>query len=113
MKSTWNVTRLLSILRANHRIQFFDREGQFIQIWDDVQAPGGVYCSPEGLIYVAEQGGGGVVSIFSEAGELICRFRGEEAGLRGVHSIWIDSKKNLFISELSHHGHCVQRYAKI
>ncbi len=105
--------RVLVCDRANHRIQFFDREGQFIQIWNDVQAPGGVYCSPEGVIYVAEQGGGGSVSIFSEGGELICRFTGEKAGLRGVHSIWIDSRKNLFISELSHHGHCVQRYAKI
>ncbi len=105
--------RVLVCDRANNRIQIFDREGQFITIWDDVKAPGDVYVSPDKLVYVAEQGGGGAVSIFSEAGELVCRFRGKESGLRGVHGIWIDSHSNIFISELSHHGHCVQKFVRI
>ncbi|MBV7337157.1 peptidyl-alpha-hydroxyglycine alpha-amidating lyase family protein [Chloroflexi bacterium TSY] len=113
--------RILICDREASRIQFFDREGQFIQLWDDVNAPGDTYCSPDKLIYVAEQGKSFArgaqpvdVSIFTEAGELVCRFRGtEETTMRMPHSIWTDSHDNIFVGELGDHGNHVRKFVKI
>ena len=49
--------RILICDRESSRIQIFDYEGQFITMWEDVNGPGDVYCSPDQLVYVAEQGG--------------------------------------------------------
>ena len=83
-----------------------DRWQHVIEIWDDVLNPGGVYVSPEKFVYVAEQGtptghqpvG---VSVFTETGELVTRFRGSESGLSQPHGIWADSRGNIFVAELA------------
>ena len=98
--------RVLVCDRENSTIQLFDTEGEYIETWDDVLNPGGVYVSPEKLVYVAEQGTPTgqqpvSVSIFTEAGELVSRFRGKESGLAQPHGIWTDSKGNIFVAELA------------
>ena len=90
----------------NCRVQIFDYDGNYIDSWTDVLNPGGVYCDRNNLVYVAEQGvpSGAEpngVSIFTEAGELVSRFRGRENGLVQPHGISIDSKGNIFVAELS------------
>ena len=99
--------RILICDRESCKIQIFDREGKFIEVWEDVNSPGDVYCSPDKLVYVAEQGGSlgkgpapWGVSIFTESGELVGRFRGETTGLTMPHGIWVDSKGNIFVAEL-------------
>ena len=89
-------------------------------MWEDVNGPGDVYCSPEGLVYVAEQGGSlgkgpapiGV-SIFTEEGELVGRLRGFETGLTMPHGIWCDSKGNVFVAELGTDGNKARKLAKV
>jgi len=113
--------RVLVCDRENSRLQLFDRDGKYLATWDDVLNPADVYISPDGLVYVAEQGrptgeqpvG---VSVFAESGELVSRFRGEQAGLAHPHGIWGDSAGNLFIAELGGHrggGNRVLKYAKL
>ena len=112
--------RVLICDRESSRIQIFDREGQFITMWEDVNGPGDVYCSPDGLVYVAEQGGSlgkgpapiGV-SIFTEEGELVGRLRGFETGLTMPHGIWCDSKGNVFVAELGTDGNKARKLVKI
>ena len=112
--------RILICDRESSRIQIFDYEGQFITMWEDVNGPGDVYCSPDQLVYVAEQGGSlgkgpapiGV-SIFHESGELVGRFRGTETGLSMPHGIWCDSKGNIFVAELGTEGNKARKLVKI
>ena len=101
--------RILICDRESSRIQFFDREGEFITMWEDVNGPGDVYCSPDQLIYVAEQGGSlgkgpapiGV-SIFHESGELVGRFRGEETGPVDAARHLVRLKGKYFCSRVGH-----------
>ena len=91
--------------RQNCRVQIFDYDGNYIDSWTDVLNPGGVYCDRNNLVYVAEQGipSGAEpngVSIFTEEGELVSRFRGRENGLVQPHGISIDSRGNLYLAEL-------------
>ena len=113
--------RILICDREASRIQFFDREGQFIELWDDVNSPGDVYISPDKLVYVAEQGRSMArgdqpvgISIFTESGELVGRFRGEEeTTMRMPHSVWTDSHGNVFVGELGDDGNHMRKFVKI
>jgi DNA-binding beta-propeller fold protein YncE len=40
--------------RENDRLQVFDANGTFLEIWDDVQRPTATAVGPDGLIYVGE-----------------------------------------------------------
>ena len=98
--------RVLVCDRENSTIQLFDMEGEYIETWGDVLNPGGVYVSPEKLVYVAEQGTPTgqqpvSVSVFTETGELVSRFKGKESGLSQPHGIWSDSSGNIFVAELA------------
>ena len=91
--------------RQNCRVQIFDYDGNYIDSWTDVLNPGGVYCDRNNLVYVAEQGvPTGIqpngLSIFTEEGELVSRFRGRENGFVQPHGISTDSKGNLYLAEL-------------
>ena len=112
--------RVLICDREANRIQLFDREGNYITMFEDVHRPGDVYCSPDQFVYVAEQGSAmGVgplpcgISIFHESGELVCRFRGPETGLRMPHGIWCDSKGNIFVAELGEEGNRARKFVRI
>ena len=51
--------RVLVCDRENNRIQIFDPDGKFMEMWTDVMMPGDVWITDDNTIYVAEQGGGG------------------------------------------------------
>jgi len=108
--------------RENSRVQIFDYDGNFIEEWRDVLNPGDIHCDRQNLVYVAEQGTPtGVapngISIFSESGELVSRFRGRDKGFSQPHGISTDSKGNIYTAELSSPEHgggkTVLKFAKI
>ena len=90
--------------RHNDRMQIFDHDGNYIDSWTNLNFPGGVYCDRKNLVYIAEQGGlengkprDPGVSIFTESGELVSRFRGEYVE---AHGMTLDSKGNIYTAEL-------------
>ena len=107
--------------RENSRLQLFSPEGKFLTEWTDIARPCEMVIDDAGRVYVAELGyragmwpgttapspesTGGRVSIFDSAGKLLARFGGgqrpcEPGDFFAPHDIWLDSKENLYISEV-------------
>ena len=90
--------------RSNRRVQIFDHDGNYINMWENLHSPGAAYCDRKNLVYIAEQGGrkDPGVSIFTEDGELVSRISDSRfstpAG--GPHGITLDSKGNIYTAEL-------------
>lgn len=111
--------------RENDRLQFFDRTGKFLKIWDDVLRPTDVLVGPDGLIYVSElwrpvePGQGsfvhgfpqhdlpGRVTVFNPEGAVVARW-GDDSANRSApgnfiapHGLALDSKGSLYVAEVS------------
>jgi DNA-binding beta-propeller fold protein YncE len=90
--------------RENNRIQIFDQDGNYQREWNDVVGPGDIYFASDGNVYVAEQGGGNGVSIWTQAGELVTRWRGNADACVAAHGLWLDSKRNIYVAEIGDPG---------
>jgi DNA-binding beta-propeller fold protein YncE len=111
--------------RENDRLQFFDRNGRFLYMWTDVQRPTHAAVDKDGLVYVTElwrpkeAGQGsfvhgfadhdlpGRVTVFRKDGKILARFgdsserRTEPGYFIAPHGIALDSRGNLYVSEVS------------
>ena len=63
--------------RMNGRVQLFDACGGFLEQWTGFEEPCEVYIRDD-VVYVAEQGDGSAVSIWTLDHELLARWRGDE-----------------------------------
>lgn len=90
--------------RENNRIQIFDQDGNYQREWNDVVGPGDIYFAPDGYVYVVEQGGGNGVSIWTQAGELVTRWRGNAEACVAAHGLWLDSQRNIYVAEIGEAG---------
>ena len=101
--------------RENHRIQIFNDQGNFLEQWTDLQAPGDLWIKDE-IVYVIEQGGGCAVSIWTLDGALITRWRGSEGPGKGTissgHGICVDSHGSIYVTELGEVGR-VQKFRRL
>lgn len=95
--------RVLICDRENHRIQFFDGEGVFLEEWTDLQSPGDIWIR-DNIVYVVEQGPGNGVSIWTLDGDLITRWRGNAGPglgtLAAAHGICVDSEGSIYVTEI-------------
>ena len=111
--------------RENDRLQFFDRAGSFLKIWDDVLRPTDVAVDSDGLIYVSElwrpveAGQGsfihgyadhdlpGRLTVFYPDGEIAARWgadsenRSKRGNFIAPHGLALDSKGALYVAEVS------------
>ncbi|MXY88859.1 MAG: hypothetical protein F4Y92_08375, partial [Dehalococcoidia bacterium] len=102
--------------REAHRVQVFDSEGNFLEMWNNIHRPDGMVLGPDGNIYIGELNGmGGMegcpglghrVSILSRGGDLLARFGDEEEGegpgqFIAPHGVAVDSRGDIYVGEVS------------
>ena len=74
--------RVLICDRENDRIQLFNSDGDFLEEWTDLSSPGDVWIH-EDHIYCIEQGPHGGVSIWTLDGDVVSRWKIDEAPGKG------------------------------
>jgi DNA-binding beta-propeller fold protein YncE len=100
---------------TNHRLQIFDVEGSFLGQWTDLQGPNDLYIDRDRHVYIVE--GPHRVSIFDLDGKLLARWgeQGEAPGqfANSPHGIWIDSRGDLYITEVPRLPNRLQKFERI
>ncbi|MCZ6633360.1 MAG: peptidyl-alpha-hydroxyglycine alpha-amidating lyase family protein [bacterium] len=106
--------RVLVCDRENSRIQIFDPDGKFMEEWTDVNNPGDVCITADNTIYVAEQGGGGRISVWSPEGELLSRFEDDRA-VQSPHGICVDDEGSIYVAEIGmgEKGQRLQKFSRV
>ena len=101
--------------RENNRIQIFDRDGKYLNQWDDLVGPGDIHFGHDGLVYVVEQGGGSGISIWDQSGSIITRWRGNKEACVAAHGCCIDSSGNIYVAEIGDpiDGQRITKFSKI
>lgn len=99
--------------RGNGRIQIFSPGGEFLAQWTDMDLPCSPFIDEDGVVYVPELGHG--LSIFDPGGEVLARWQdwgGATPGrLVAPHTVWIDSRGDLYVSEVLE-GQRVQKFTR-
>ena len=101
--------------RENHRIQVFDQEGTFIDIWTaDFRLPTSVCFGPDDTVLVTELEHR--FSILDSDGNLLGRWGGESSRTPGQfvapHCVTVDSHGDIYIGEVLE-GQRVQKFARV
>ena len=100
--------------RENDRIQIFDDQGNFLEQWTDLSAPGDIWVKDD-IVYVVEQGSGTRISIWTLAGKLLTRWSGREGPGKGTlvsgHGICVDSQGSIYVAEIGE-GKRVQKFQR-
>ena len=100
--------------RENDRVQAFDQEGEFQQMFTGFRQPTDVHVGPEGEIYVPELQGR--VTIIDGEGEILARWGGDrthEAGkFWAPHGVAVDSRGDMYIGEVLE-GMRLQKFARV
>lgn len=81
--------------RTNQRVQIFSPEGEFLDMWTDMQGPDDITLSKDGIFYVAEQDKGGMppyICLRDSAGKVLTRVECP----RHIHGAGVDSRGNLY-----------------
>jgi sugar lactone lactonase YvrE len=99
--------------RANHRLQIFSPEGEFLEERTGFRRPNGVWVDPQGVMYVAELDAR--VTILDAQDQVIGHIGGEprrEPGhLLKPHAVWGDSRGDLYVAEVED-GARIQKFAR-
>ncbi len=101
--------------RENNRIQRFQPDGTYIDEWNDVAGPGDTYFHTDGYIYVVEQGGGNGISIWTEDGDMVTRWRGNKDACEAAHGCAVDSEGSIYVAEIGQpgHGQRVRKFVRV
>ena len=94
--------RVYVIDRTNHRIQHFTPDGEYLTEWTGMASPNQLFIDRHDTVYIAQ--GGRRIDVMTLDGTLVCNW-GEEGDQPGQfrdapHSIWADSRGDLYISEV-------------
>ena len=82
--------------RENHRIQVFDLDGKFLELWSDIQRPMDISVDRDGMLVVSEgnvNGSSARISILDTAGKVLSRFDCRGPG----HGSWVDSHGDIYV----------------
>ncbi len=105
--------RVYLLDRENNRIQIFSTDGEFIDMWTQLERPTDMYVDPEGVAYISELEDH--VSIRDLDGNVIGRFGSERSNAPGKfwgpHCIWVDSVGDMYVGEVLE-GQRLQKFAR-
>ena len=103
--------------RENHRVQIFDRNGNFETEWSHLHRPCAIYITDDQRVYVGELGWGALVerntpnigpriTIMNTRGNVLERL-GNGYGLDvgqfvAPHGMCVDSQDNIYVGEVAH-----------
>jgi DNA-binding beta-propeller fold protein YncE len=82
--------------RENHRIQVFDLDGKFLELWTDIQRPMDISMDRDGMFVVSEgnvNNSSARISILDTAGKVLSRFDCRGPG----HGSWVDSHGDIYV----------------
>ena len=82
--------------RENHRIQVFDMDGKFLELWTDIQRPMDISVDRDGMLVVSEgsvNNSSARISILDTAGKVLSRFDCRGPG----HGSWVDSRGDIYV----------------
>ena len=90
--------------RENDRVQLFDREGAFLEQWNDVTRPSDVYMVGD-LVYVLDRvEEASRVTVYSLDGDIVARMAqhefGSQAHLKTGHGICVDHDGSIYVAEV-------------
>ena len=88
--------RVLVADREHNRVQVFDRDGRYLNEWDDFYHPMAIFQDREGFIYITDQIPR--LSMLTPTGELVGRCR---PVLNMPHGLWGNTRGDLFIAEMN------------
>jgi DNA-binding beta-propeller fold protein YncE len=109
--------RVLVCDRENDRIQIFSRDGDLLDVWDDVQRPTDLVFDRRGFVYVTELPRGprdlkswrlgraehelpGRVTIRSSDGSIVAMLSCDKAEFLAPHAVAVDSTGAVYVSEV-------------
>lgn len=111
--------------RENDRIQIFDSEGEFLDMWTDFMNPHDMYIDRQNdIIYTVESNlrvqskpdQQSRITIRDINGAVLSSWQGRESDGDGVlevtHDIWVDSHGDIYVTELRDCNR-VQKFAKV
>ena len=105
--------RLLVCDRENDRIQLFDQDGIYIDMWTGLRKPTSVAFGPDGEVYVPELQHR--LTILGSDGKVLSRIGGESSQTPGAfiapHCVAIDSLGDLYVGEVTT-GSRIQKFAR-
>jgi sugar lactone lactonase YvrE len=106
---------LLMDREPNHRIQFFDLDGGFLDEGTGLLGPNDAFIDSEGHVFVAESGYR--ISIFDLDGALLARWgeQGDQPGqfANAPHGVWVDRHGDLYVTEVPYLADRVQKFARV
>ena len=109
-----HVGNVLVCDRENHRIQVFDEDGEFLEMFTGFRQPTDLCVGPEGEIYVPELQGR--VTIIDGDGEVLSQWGGDRTHRPGEfwapHGVAVDSHGDLYIGEVLE-GQRLQKFARV
>src|SRR5262245_57831827 len=87
--------RVLVCDRENDRVQVFDQEGKLLRIWPTkLIGPAVFYVDRDDVVYIPEHNGG-LMSVLTLEGERLAQWG--DPSFRSVHSMWGDSRGDLYV----------------
>ena len=108
-----NQSRVLLCDRENHRIQIFDQNGEYVDMWTGFRQPTSVTVDKDGTVYVPELQSR--VSVLDGDGNVLARWGGEKSHAPGQfvapHCIAVDSRGDVYVGEVLE-GKRIQKFVR-
>ncbi len=105
--------RVYVLDRENNRIQIFTTDGEFVDMWINMERPTDMYVDKDNVVYISELEDH--VSILDLDGNVLGRFGSERshapAKFWGPHAIWVDSVGDMYVGEVLD-GQRIQKFAR-
>jgi streptogramin lyase len=103
--------RILVADRENSRVQLFSRDGDLLEVWNDLAQASDVAIDKQGVVYVSELPRG--VSLLDPDGNVLSRFDAVAGkALRQAHALTVDSRGDIYCVEIAEGSPTLHKFAR-